>query len=196
MRNPVRPVAAAALVVALTATACSGSGPDEKTPGTDASASQQPSADAAVATKATLGKITGKLPKKERAHLKKAVATVVDGWFDAAFTAGYYPRGDFHDAFPGFTAGAKKDATKDRRLMSNADIGKHIDAVEVAKRRLRIDVLAVHRKPVAVTARVILDFATSGKLSKHLQVKGRLFLTRNADGWRIFGYDVTKGGTR
>jgi len=198
MRNPVRPVAAAALAVALTATACSGGSTDDNPPASATSASGKASESAApeVVTKATLGKVTGKLPKKEGAHLKEAIGSVVDAWFDAAFTAGDYPRGDFHDAFPGFTTGAKQEAAHDRKLMSNADIGKRIDSVEVSKRRVRIDVLAVRRKPVGVTARVVLDFATTGQVSKHLEVKGRLFLTRNDDGWRVFGYDMTKGGAR
>ncbi|MGZ4454731.1 MAG: hypothetical protein ACXVWV_01975 [Nocardioides sp.] len=197
MRNPLRPVVAAALVVALSATACSGDGSDEKPSGGASGPSPATSgAAAAMPTDATIGRVTGHLAKKERAHLKQSVTHVVDGWLDAAYVSGDYPRTDFHDAFPGFTDGAKVRAHQDRRLMSNADIGRSIDAVEVTKRRLRIDVLAVRRKPVGVTARVVLDFATSGKVTKHLEVNGRLFLTRNHDGWRVFGYDVTKGGTR
>jgi hypothetical protein len=186
--------ATVALVLALTASSCS-SGDDEEKPSA-AGSSAPPSAAPAVTTKATFGTVTGRLAAKERPHLKQAVTRVVDDWLDAAFVEGDYPRNDFHDAFPGFTTGAKTEARRDRMLMSNQDIGKRIDAVQVSRRRLRIDVLAVRRKPVGVTARFGLDFATTGKVRKHLEVKGRLFLTRNASGWRIFGYDVTKGGTR
>lgn len=187
--------ATAVLALALTASACS-SGDDEDEPSTAGSSAPSSSAAPAVRTRATFGAVTGRLAAKERPHLKQSVTRAVDDWFDAAFVEGEYPRNDFHDAFPGFTTGAKAEARRDRMLMSNQDIGRRIDAVQVSRRRLRIDVLAVRRKPVAVTARFGLDFATTGKVRKHLQVKGRLFLTRNASGWRIFGYDVTKGGTR
>ena len=197
------PLAAPALVsvllaVALATGGCSG---DQKDAAAPAAASSPASPDgsaapARVSTKVTLGRVTGHLRSRERDHLKSAVAHVVDGWFDAAFVGGRYPRGDFHDAFPGFTSGARSEARHDRRLMSNADIGRRIDASQATRRRLRIDVLAVHGRPVGVTARVGLDLATTGRLHKHLEVKGRLFLTRAGDGWRVFGYDVTKGGTR
>lgn len=186
------------LAVALATGACSGDRKDAAAPtatSASASASSSPTP-AELSTKVTVGRVTGHLRSRERKHLKTAVTHVVDGWFDAAFVGGRYPRGDFHRAFPRFTSGARADARHDRRLMSNADIGRRIDSVEATRRRLRIDVLAVRGRPVGVTARVGLDLATTGRLHKHLEVKGRLFLTRTGAGWRVFGYDITKGGTR
>jgi hypothetical protein len=38
-----------------------------------------------------------------------------------------------------------------------------------------------------------VDLAGADAPSRRLQVRGRVFLTRQAAGWRVFGYDVTKG---
>jgi hypothetical protein len=142
-----------------------------------------------------VGKVTGKLPRPARKKLERSVTAVVDGWLDAAYVGGDYPRSDFHDAFPGFTPGARDDARHDRALMSNQSIGKRVDTVTATRRRLRIDALVVRRRPAGVTARFILGFHTSGDLSRAFEVRGRLFLTRNG-GWRVFGYEVNKGVTR
>jgi len=201
MRNPRRPVAtrapmlaSIAVVLALATGACSGDG-SKKSASPEPSSSGSTSA-APVPTSATLGKVTGHLARRQRAPLEKSVTEAVDRWFDNAFVAGNYPRGDFHDAFAGFTAGAHNEAVRDRRLMSNADIGRRIDAVDVRRRRLHIDVLAVRGRPVGVTARVALVFATSGRVHKRLRVQGSLFLTHTHRHWRVFGYDVTKGVAR
>ncbi|MCW2793298.1 MAG: hypothetical protein JWO76_2396 [Nocardioides sp.] len=189
-------VAAFLLALTLVVSGCSGgddtTGRPVATGGTAASGGDGP---APLATRATLGKITGKLPKPARQKLKESVTAVVDGWLDAAYVGGDYPRSDFHDAFPGFTSGAKDDAHRDRALMSNQSIGKRIDEVSATRRRLRIDALVVHRRPAGVTARFILGFRTSGDLERTFEVRGRLFLIRNG-GWRVFGYDVSKGVTQ
>ena len=52
--------------------------------------------------------------------------------------------------------------------------------------------LAVKGRPSGATARFVLRFATSGDVQRKVEVRGRLFLTPGTDGWRIFGYDVTK----
>ena len=57
--------------------------------------------------------------------------------------------------------------------------------------------MSVDRRARSVTARFDLRMrvALSGQSagSRRLQVRGRVFLTRQPAGWRIFGYDVTKG---
>ena len=150
-----------------------------------------------VATTATIGKVAGRLPQGRREHLKTKVEQVVYTWLDAAYVTGDYPRSDFADAFPGFTRGAELDARKDIGLMSNAAIGKKIDGVQARNRRLRIDVLAVRKHAVGVTARFVLDFDTTGRKAGSERVKGRLYMTWRQDhGWQIFGYDVSRGVRR
>lgn len=187
-------IAATLLSLTVVTTACSG-GSDSSgaTPADGSSSATAPDEPAPLATTATIGKMTGKLPKAERSGVRRQVATAVDRWFDAAYVGGDWPRNDFADAWAGFTPGAAADAKGDKRLMSNQDIGAKISAVEATKRDVTVDVLAVKGHPAGATARFVLRFATSGDLQRKLVVRGRLFLTPGGDGWRIFGYDVTKG---
>ncbi len=146
-----------------------------------------------VDSQVSVGTVTGRLTPESRQRLVKQVGDVVDGWADAAYLGGDYPRRDFSDAWPGFTAGAAQEAHGDRALMSNEDIGDRIDGVTPYKSTVRIDVLAVKKRPVGVTARVFLSFGTTGKAERNVRVKGRLFLTHTDRGWKVFGYDMTKG---
>lgn len=196
MRRPARSgpiVAAILLALTLVAGACSsGDETDKPASSTGATTGSGSDGPAPIETRVNLGRVTGKLSKPARQRLEAAVTGVVDGWLDAAYVAGDYPRSDFSNAYPRFTSGAKADARRDRGLMSNQSIGKRIDAVTATRRRLRIDALAVHGRPVGVTARFILGFRTTGGLERDFEVRGRLFLTP-AHGWRVFGFDVNKG---
>lgn len=197
MSRPLRTrstVAALLVALALTTGACSGDD-DKQAPPTGSSDS--PSAAAApIGTKASIGKVTGKLSKNQRQYLRESVRDLVDKWFEAAYVGGDYPRNDFRDAFPGFTVGARAQARGDRSLMSNAASGKSLESVRATRKRVRIDVLSVRRKPVGITARFVLDFKAAGKVVRKIEVKGRLFLTNTDNGWRVFGYDVTRGDAR
>lgn len=181
---------AAVVLVSLAAGGCSGSDdePDADTPSPTTSSS----APAGVATEISLGTLAGRLPTARRAALVGDVQPVVDGWIDAAYLGGDYPRTDFSDSWPGFTAGARATATRDGDLMSNRDIGASVDAVEPEKRQVVLDVLSVRKKPVGVTAHVVVRFATTGDTTKDVRVAGRLYLTKGTHGWQVFGYDVTK----
>jgi hypothetical protein len=187
--------AVAAVCLALSLSACSGDSSDPSAePGDDTTgASEATDAPPPVETAATLGKVTGKLPKGKRGKARRQVARAVDAWFDAAYVGGDYPRNDFAASWPGFTTGAKVDAKADKALMSNQDIGAQIDGVEATIRKVTVDVLAVRGKAYGATARFVLKFRTDGDVQRKVEVRGRLFLSPGADGWRIFGYDVTKG---
>jgi hypothetical protein len=182
------------LAGALLLAGCTGSeDPSSSDPGEASTASAEAGEPAAVETQVSFGEITGKLGRPAREQLSADVQSVVDGWLDAAYVGGDYPRTDFADAWPGFTRGAQADAKGDADLMSNQDLGADVDGVEPVGRALRIDVLAVKRKPVGVTAHVILKFDTTGGTEERVKVAGRLYLTREGPGWQVFGYDVTKG---
>jgi hypothetical protein len=182
------------LVLAASVGACRDGASDAGAAGS--SASSRSSAPPAVQTVVTVGRVTGTLPREARRRLAHQIGGVVDGWMDAAYVGGDYPRRDFADSWPGFTAGARDRARRDRDLMSNADIGERIEGVEAKRRRVTVDVLAVKRHPVGVTARVLLGFRTTGDVERKVRVQGRLYLTRGRDGWRVFGYDITKGSGR
>src|SRR4029079_4390860 len=186
------------LALAVTLAACSGDsdpsvGPGDGDPGSSETAGATEAPPPPVETEATMGKVTGQLPPEKRSKVRQQVAHAVDAWFDAAYVGGDYPRNDFADAWPGFTSGAQAEAQDDRALMSNQDIGAEIAGVEATARKVTVDVLAVKGKPSGATARFVLKFRTDGDVRRKVEVRGRLFLTPEADGWHIFGYDVTKG---
>ena len=182
-------VFAALVVVALAAGGCNGGDDGTRVAAPAASASAAP---AEVSTVASVGELAGRLPQARRERLVEQVRQVVDGWIDAAYLAGDYPRTDFADSWPGFTPGARAKARRDGDLMSNRDLGAAIDGVEPQRRRVVLDVLSVEGRPVGVTARVVLRFATTGDTVKDVRVSGRLHLTKGAQGWQVFGYDVAK----
>jgi hypothetical protein len=187
------------LALAVTLAACSGDSdgpsadPCESDPGSSETAGTTVAPAPPVETEATMGKVTGQLPPEKRSKVRQQVAHAVDAWFDAAYVGGDYPRDDFADAWPGFTTGAQAEARGDKALMSNQDIGADIAGVEATAREVTVDVLAVKGKPSGATARFVLKFRTDGDVRRKVEVRGRLFLTPESDGWHIFGYDVTKG---
>ena len=185
---------AALLALTLATGACSGESEDPAAPATSASTSAPPEPE--IRTTVELGRITGKLPGPARKRLVHDVREVVDGWMAAAYLSGDYPRRAFGDSWPGFTRGARDEAHRERALMSNQDIGAKVEEVRAKRRHLRLDVLAVNQHPVGVTARVLLVFATTGRVERAVRVQGRLYLTRTERGWQVFGYDITKGAAR
>ena len=198
MKLASRPALAAAsllLCLSLGATACS----DESGGGDSGSQPPLPSGDPAtfqIETTTTLGQVVGRLPKHDRKRLSESITPVVQRWFNAAYVGGDYPRNDFRDAFPGFTAGARTQARHDLALMSNDSIGDRISGVTPKASEIALDVLAVHKKAVAVTARFRLAFKTQGDLERRVGVRGRLLLTRAKPGWRIFAYHVARTGAQ
>jgi len=196
MKLASRPALAAAsmlLSLSLGATACS-----DDSGGSDASSqpplpSGEPSK-FSIETTTTIGQVIGRLPKKDQKRVANAITPVVQRWFDAAYVGGDYPRKDFNDAFPGFTAGARAEARRDLELMSNERIGTKISGVTPKTSRIALDVLAVRKHASAVTARFRLAFKTEGDLERRVGVRGRLLLTRTQTGWRIFAYHVAKSG--
>lgn len=198
MSRPVRRTAAAAaltLALGLGAGACSRDDDpaDPAEPAAETPSASPTAAERTVATKVSFGQVTGRLDRATRQQLATRVQAVVEGWTEAAYLGGDYPRRAFADAWPGFTRGAQEQARHDRALMSNQDIGDRIDGVKLRRSLLAIDVLAVKGHPVGVTARVRFGFRTTGDLERTVRVTGRLFLTRTDGQWKVFGYDVTKG---
>ena len=157
-----------------------------------------------MASKVVLGQVAGNLHqpnrkvfKKHRKHTLKQIGQAVDTWIDGGFVGVDYPRASFGAAFQAFTKPAARDARKQQRLMTNWALRQKIDGVDVKKRTITVDVLAPHGRPAGATARIALVFTTTGHTTKRVAVHGRLFLGPDDHGtWRIFGYDVAKGGTR
>lgn len=187
-----RTVASTALALTLVASvaACSGDEEPREDPGSDAETGQE--APPSLETTARLGRVVGRLGTAERSRLQASVTQVVDAWVDSAYL-GDFPRTDFSDAFPGFTRRAAADAAADAALMSNKQVASRVEEVVAERRRVVIDALAVTRRPVSATARFVLALRLEGELQRTDRVRGRLFLTRSGDAWRVFGYDVRRG---
>ncbi|MFC4783774.1 hypothetical protein ACT8ZV_04835 [Nocardioides sp. MAHUQ-72] len=182
------------LVVALAATGCSGDDDgDGAAPAASPTASESGRPAPEVRTKVAVGRVPGHLPPRARKRAVHAVGDVVDHWFDAAYVGGRYPRHDFSDAYPAFTAGARADAVRDRDLMTNRPLGREIDGVTAHRRLVWVDLLPARGRAAAATARFRLAFTTTGEKERSVVVRGRLFLVPGPSGWKVFGYDVAKG---
>lgn len=146
-----------------------------------------------VRTTTRIHRVFGRLPDARRKVVRRQVGTVVDGWWEAAYLGGTYPRSSFPAAFPGFTTGAGKRARTNKVLLTNLTLGPRVDSVTPKHRAVTLDILATDTQARTVTAHVVLRFETTGKKTRTTIVRGRLFLTRSHGAWRIFGYDVSKG---
>jgi hypothetical protein len=190
MRRRTTRATAALLVSAIGLAACSSGGHDK--PGAAAVSSGAPRAGTdAVRTVATVATVTGNLGPARREALAQAVAGVVDGWLDGAYL-GDFPRSEYGAAFAGFTPGAAAKARRDLALMTNSAISSRIDEAAATRRSVSLDVLSVRQRPVGVTATVDLAFTTAGALTGQQQVTGTLDLTPVGDGWKVFGFDITR----
>ena len=182
----------AVLAIVLTvAVGCTNSEPANTGSREQSTAGEAPAQPAPLVTETTVGLIEGKLSDKAKSRLKTKVGSVVDAWIDAAY-AGEYPRTDFSEAYPGFAPGAAKQAAKDS-LMSNATIGDRVDSVELTKRRVRLDILAVKRRAVGITARFVLAQKTAGRIERSERIAGNLYLTFQRGDWEVFAYDAKRG---
>ena len=178
----------ASVLLVTTLGACSDGGSDPGDADPETGAEQETPV---IRTTATIDKVSGRLPRADRAALRRQVTEAVDRWIDAAYVAGDYPRRDFSDAFKVFSKDAAALARRDR-LMSNASVGDRIESVTAVSRKLVIDVLAAKGRAVGVTGRFVLVLDLDGELQRTDRITGRLFLDHQR-GWRVFGYEVKRG---
>lgn len=145
-----------------------------------------------VPTVVVPGQRVGRLAPQRHRQVAQRVAAVVDGWWDAAFVEADYPRERYQDSFPGFTRTAAAQAWQQRDLMTSARLGPRIDTLVPLRRRVAVDVLSTREVPRGATARVRMDFRTTGEVERRIRLEGRLALTYLRGGWRVFGFDVTQ----
>ncbi len=197
-------VAVSALLL-CTAAACSTtpstsapSSPAAAAPGSDevATASATPAQTIRVAssTTVTVGVVRGKIGRGDRRRAVRKIGRVVDRWLNAGYLDGTYPRGQFGErGLRGFTVAARARGRADRDVLTNARLGQKIAGVVPKRRRVWIDLLAVRGRVMGATARVRLKYRTLGTPRRTVEIGGRVFLRPGPSGWRIFGYDVTRG---
>jgi hypothetical protein len=181
------------LVPALLLAGCTSDVPAASgAPDTDASdtgATEPPS----LRVRAEVTLVAGGLsPRQRRTVARQAEATVL-AYVEAAFL-GDYPRSDgFGDAFPGFTPGARALARKDAGVLTGR---RFADAAEVTATAASayVSVVAPDGRPVGATARVSVDLEVLPDRGepRPVRLRGRLLLTPSADGWRVFGYDLSR----
>lgn len=183
-----------ALTLAVGLSSCSGDDDD----GSGGTGPETGGSDTAsgIETRVEVGAVAGKLPKGPARDVAADVARVVDGWLDAAYVDGDYPRSDFGDAFPGFTKDAAALASKQAGLMSNKTVGDQVDSVTATRRIVRVDLLAPKGKAAAATAHVNLVIEFTGDQERTDQVRGRVLLTRTKGDWKVFGFDIERGEVR
>lgn len=181
-----------ALLLLAGCTGEDGSGPRGEGAGGRGGAEGATTGRAAAPTVVVLGQRVGQLPPKRHRQVAQRVASVVDGWWDAAFVEADYPRRRYQDSFPGFTRTAAAQAWQQRDLMTSARLGPRIDALVPLRRRVAVDVLSTRQVPRGATARVRMDFRTAGEVERRIRLQGRLVLTYLRGGWRVFGFDVTQ----
>ena len=172
----------ALLVVAAGATGCSGDDDGGRKDERGASAGvDSPGVDAS--TDAAIGTVRGRLTRQARARVVADVTEVVERWVDRG-----YAGGDVGAAFADFTKEAGALARKQRKVMTGIGLA---DA-EVAKRTVRVDVLAPKGKPAGATARFRVSLSVPEGGTELLS--GRLMLSPTKEGWKVFGFDVVRGG--
>lgn len=178
--------------VALAGLLSSGCSSDDDTPDEEPASTPTATATAEpVTTVVQQGELSGVLPADGRLKVRRDVAAQVDRWLEAGWVDPAYPTTDFTGAFAAFTPQAARLAKADPKVV-NTRLGERIDGVSVTERRVVVDMLAVQGKAFGATARVLLDFETTGEVQRRVALDARLQLTRSGPQapWRIFAYDV------
>lgn len=202
--SPLAPVAVAtwftvALALALVLSSCTGGDDPEPAPTSTSPSDSSSTADAQRLQKsnaelvARIVQIDAGFKKKQRTHISRQIAKPIRSWMDAAYLAGDFPRGHYtHKDFPGWTRQAAALATRDKRVTTNAAVSHKVVRVVAHRRTARLFVFAVRGRTGGASAKVAMTMTAelkSGHRTRYA-VAGQLYLTRKANHWRIFGYDL------
>ncbi len=188
-----RRLAVPAAALALLVGGCSDDGDDDASPpepadqGGSTTLRQRP-----AALDVEIARLAGALPKAEARDLNQRLGRVVGTWFDGGF-AGDYPRQNF-SGYASFTKGAARLAKQSAGVTTNAQLGPQwVDAVPT-RRRVRLFVFAPGHRPSGATAEVELVMVGVDETGSaaELALTGKLYLTKNKTGWRIFGFDLNR----
>ena len=182
-RRPARLVPALSLVLAtVLLPGCTGDGPEREDTGGESAALE-----VRVVTCA------GRLGEDARAELESGIGDTLSTYVVRAFL-GDYPRDDFVRAFDAFTSGAAASAAEDIDLLT-ASRFKDAETVTATRLRARISCLVERGDLMGATARVAFDFEAQepgAEAAQPFSLRGRILLTRGADTWSVFGYDVAR----
>ena len=188
-----------AVLLALTAAGCTGDDDGPRSTPTPPTASEGSTATLEprpAPARVRVTRVAGRMRPKDREVLADNVGKVVTAYFDDAFLGGDQPRTGFRGGFATFTPDAARSARRQQRLTTNAALGPTAEAVVPRRQRAFLSVLSPKGVATGVTARVDLAYLVqrSEGADRLVTVRGRLLLTRAASGgWKIFGYDLTRG---
>ncbi len=199
----VRVVVTTTLVPAMALTAAGCSGSDDK-PSPPRTSSTPPSDTSSTASaprlekanaelKARIAQIGAGVKKKQRGRITRQIAKPIRAWMDAAYLAGDFPRGHYTaEDFPGWTRQAAAMARRDKSVTTNAAVSRHVVRVVADRRTARLFVFTVRGLSGGATAKVAMAMTAERKSGARMRysVAGQLYLTRKANHWRIFGYDL------
>lgn len=192
-RLPARPTAPSlVLLVVLLTAGCSGE--EGAPPSGEPLAEPSAAPTLGIEPVTSLGRVTGALPRKDARTVEGRVSRIALRWLRDAYVEGRYPRERFNDSFTGFGRGARAAARRDLRVMTNAAIGRRVEQVTPTRMDVEVDLLAVDRRAVGATARVLTTFRTEGRAAGRHRVSGRLALTKDEGRWTVFAYHVRNGG--
>ena len=131
--------------------------------------------------------------KKQQTAIRRQIAKPIKAWSDAAYLAGDFPHAGYtKQDFPGWTARAAALAARDKDVTTSDFIRQKADQVIADRRDARLFVFSVGGLAGGATAKVYLGMTADLESGKQVRyaVAGQVYLTRKANHWRIFGYDL------
>ncbi len=152
--------------------------------------------------KVAIAQMRGGVKKSQRAWITRKIAKPIQGWMDTAYLQGSFPRSGTASydkaTFGGWTQQAARLALHDRRVTTNAAISDKVVRVVADQRSARLFVFAFGGLTGGATARIHLKMTAEKKsgIRTSYVVAGQLLLTRKANRWRIFGYDLHRTALR
>ncbi len=175
---------------------CSAEGKQQ--PDATVSASPSASAPAPAAAQVRVGKVRGFLTAAQQQKAVSDVGAVVDSWIEDAWVAGEWPRA-VGDVWGAFTPGAAEQARAEPELTSAAHYAERVDSVRPTRRDVSVDLFARQGVTHGATARVTVNLSVTpidpaAGEKQRIALRGRLFLTPEDGGWKIFGYTLARGG--
>jgi hypothetical protein len=144
-----------------------------------------------VALELTLGAGSSGLDTDVSDQFQTDVADALSGYVVSAFL-GDYPRTDFVEALDWFTTGGAELAAADLEWLTGSSF-ENADAVVAKSLEARLAPFAPGQRPAGVSAAVEFVFdVTEDDDTSTVTLTGRLLLVPESDGWRIFGYKVSR----
>lgn len=138
--------------------------------------------------------VGGNLSATQRSQVKDDIAETVGRWFDSAYLDGDLARADLAAAFEVFTASAAQQAARQADVTTGRVLAAELGPVVPTTRSVEAAVFAPGRGPAGATAQVtlVLVGARPGGAQVEQVVRGELYLTATAGGWRVFGFDLSR----